>query len=433
MRAEDLVHFCAPGRLIIRPGARHELPALLARLGHRHGLLVTDRFFTQNTPWVREYVEAAQALGVETLVYDGGMPDPTTVLCDSATDEVQNRLGGKALDHVLALGGGSNIDLAKALCLTLPSGKPICSFVGQIPPGTEVLPLIALPTTSGAGSEATPGAILVDPQNATKIAVMDNALRPCIALVDPEFTYTCPARVTADSGIDALVHAVESFLTQDSAVFEREGNVDPGYSGRSALTMIFARESIRLCAAYLERAYRDGNDREARIGMSYASVYAALSYGSAGLNAVHGIAYGIAGLTHKTHGQTNAVIFPYVLDALRGDRGSELREVATLFGISGSDEDVRLVHAMRDLVDRLGIPTNLADFGIREEQLDTLLGDALGVTRLLKAFPVPDAQESYRRIIQNAWHGRLGRESERATPQPVGHERGRVPEDCCKP
>ncbi|TMS59204.1 iron-containing alcohol dehydrogenase [Imbroritus primus] len=410
MRMDDLVHFCAPARLIIAGGARSQLPALMQRLGYRHGVLVTDTFFTRHTPWVREYVDAAAQLGIATTVYDGGLPDPTTTLCDAATAEVRTQLRGTVPDHVIALGGGSNIDLAKALCLTLPTGAPVKSFVGVLPDGSRPLPLIAVPTTAGTGSEATPGAILLDPENATKIAVMDNSLRPQVALVDPELTYTCPPRVTADAGIDALTHALESFVTLDSSAFDREGSVDPGYSGRSAVTMLFAREAIRLCAAYLERAYRDGSDHEARHGMAYASIYAALSYGSAGLNAVHGIAYAVAGITHKSHGSTNAVMLPYVVDALRATRTAELAEVAQLFGIDGppAQAAARLPAMLRDLVARLDIPADLNAFGITEAQLDGMTCDALAVARLRKAFPVADGAAAYARIVRRAWEGRIG-------------------------
>ncbi|KJK16158.1 alcohol dehydrogenase [Burkholderiaceae bacterium 16] len=408
MRVEDLVYFCAPSRLIIGAGTRAQLPELLQHLGYRTGLLVTDIYFTTHMPWVSKYVEAARARGVETLVYDGGMADPTTTLCDAATADVRRRLGGRQLDHIIALGGGSSIDLAKALCLTLPAGRPIGDFVVAIDSATAVLPLIALPTTAGTGSEATPGAILVDPDNATKVAVMDNRLRPGIALIDPEFTYSCPPRVTADAGIDALTHAIESFLTLDSAQFNRGGHPDPGYSGRNALTMLFARESIRLCARYLLRAYQDGKDTEARVGMCYASLYAALSYGSAGLNAVHGIAYGVAGITHKSHGSTNAVVLPYVLDALQHERAAELLEIARMFGIEETDEAeaiARLPHVIRAMVEAVGIPGDLASFGIPESQLVALTADALAVTRLAEAFPVADVSSRYSSIIRGAWRG----------------------------
>lgn len=422
MRVEDLIYFCAPARLIMGAGSRAQLPALLQRLGYRCGLLVTDTFFTSATPWVDELVAAARAHGVELTVYDGGMPDPTTTLCDTATAAIRAQAGSVPFDHVIALGGGSNIDLAKALCLTMPGGEPIRNFIGTIESATYILPLVALPTTAGTGSEATPGAILIDPENATKVAVMDNRLRSAVALIDPEFTYTCPQRVTADAGIDALTHAIESYLTLDAARFDRGGDADPGYSGRNALTMLFAHESIRLCCQYLLRSYQRGDDTEARIGMSHASLYAALSYGSAGLNAVHGIAYAVAGLTHRSHGTTNAVMLPYVLDALRDVRGDEMLAVARLFGIEEPDSDravARLPVVIRDLVRDLGIPTTLQQCGIAQDDLETLVKDALGVARLAKAFPVPDVPERYAAIVRHAWHGNL-RRSPGYLPTPRG-------------
>ncbi|SPA18473.1 putative Iron-containing alcohol dehydrogenase [Cupriavidus taiwanensis] len=415
MRVEDLVYFCAPARLVMGAGCRAQLPALLHRLGYRRGLLVTDRFFTGATPWVDELVADARAHGVELLVYDGGVPDPTTTLCDAATAAVRERLGSVALDHVIALGGGSNIDLAKALCLTLPGGKPMRAFIGSIDAGTPILPLVAMPTTAGTGSEATPGAILVDPDNATKVAVMDNRLRPAVALVDPEFTYTCPQRVTADAGIDALTHAIESYLTLDSASFDLGGEADPGYSGRNALTMLFAHESIRLCGRYLLRSCQDGTDREARIGMSYASVYAALSYGSAGLNAVHGIAYAVAGRTHLSHGTTNAVMLPYVLDALADVRREDLLAIARLLEVSDRDPDIAVACVpgmVRELVAAVGLPTTLQACGIGQGDIDALVRDALAVTRLAKAFPVPDVAARYGAIVRNAWAGTLAAETQ---------------------
>jgi alcohol dehydrogenase class IV len=408
MRSNDQIHFCPPARVILGCGSRTQLPALLARLGYRSGVLVTDTFFSTQTPWVKEYAEAAAALGIATVIYEGGLPDPTTTLCDEATIQIRTQLGSNRPDHVIALGGGSNIDLAKALCVTIPEGKPVSNFVGPLSAAPDALPLIALPTTAGTGSEATPGAILIDPSNATKVAVMDNVLRPVIALIDPEFTYTCPPRVTADSGLDALTHAIESYLTLDSFEFDRGNHPDPGYSGRSSLTMMFAREAIDLCARFLLRTYHDGSDTEARIGMAYASHYAALSYGGAGLNAVHGIAYAVAGITHKSHGSTNAVMLPYVMDALRPARRQELLDIARMFGIADADEALavqQLPHMIRELVAQLGIPTTLKAFGIGERQLPALTADALGVTRLAKAFPVKKVADAYERIVRHAWHG----------------------------
>ena len=326
---------------------------------------------------------------------------------------------------MIALGGGSNIDLAKALCLTLPEGRPVLDFAGDIS-WARPLPLIAMPTTAGTGSEATPGAILLNPKNATKVAVSDNSLRPVIALIDPEFTFTCPPRVTADAGIDAFTHAIESYLTIDSAIYDRDGHVDPGYSGRSSLTMMFAMEAMRLCIAWLDRTYTRGDDVEARTAMAYASLYAAMSYGSAGLNAVHGIAYAVAGQTHKSHGSTNAVILPYVLDSLREVRRPEMLEIARLFGVPTGDQDRALREVprlVRDLVRRLDMPTDLRAFGIAEADLERLNEDAIGVARLAKALPLPDVSAAYRSIIRNAWQGRLSADaSMEAREQPGAYD-----------
>jgi alcohol dehydrogenase class IV len=434
VRSEDLVHFCPPGRLIIGAGSRAQLPALVAHLGYRHGVLVTDTFFAAQTPWVREYVDGAAEHGVRTVVFDGGKPDPTTTLCDQATQSLREVLRGEVPDHVIALGGGSNIDLAKALCLTLPEGKAIKTFVGLLSSAQRPLPMFAMPTTAGTGSEATPGAILVDPLNSTKVAVMDNSLRPLVALIDPELTYTCPPNVTADAGLDALTHAIESYLTMDSASFDREGHPDPGYSGRSSLTMLFAREAIALCARYLERSYQNAADTEARTGMCYASIYAALSYGSAGLNAVHGVAYAVAGLTHRSHGTTNAVILPYALGALAKTRQAELAEIARIFGISGEDQSetvTALCDAIRRLVGRLGIPTDLCALGVEESSLADITRDALAISRLAKAFPVEDIQTAYGAIVRRAWRGEIAQPSRSANTENhrtvASHSLGGVP------
>lgn len=415
MKTEDLIHFCPPGRLLIGNGVRFQLPSLLAQLGFRRGAIVTDAFFAHEHPWIADYIKEAKRNGITYTICAEGAPDPTTTLCDHATHMVRDSLDGIVPDHIVAVGGGSNIDLAKAMSLTIPGGRSIAEFTGDIG-GCQPIPMVAVPTTAGTGSEATPGAILVDPDNATKVAVMDNALRPQIAVVDPELTYTCPPRVTADAGIDAFTHAIESYLTQDSCLFDRGGNPDPGYSGRSAISMLFAKEAMRLCLTWMERAYTHGEDHEARSGMAYASIYAALSYGSAGLNAVHGIAYAVAGVTHKSHGSTNAVMLPYVLDEYCNSRRSEMVEISRMMGVSESNEEdmVRRVPVLvRDMIGRLGIPTDLQSFGVGRHKLNSLLEDALGVSRLAKAFPVEDRADAYHRIVHSAWAGELSGDVEK--------------------
>jgi len=310
----------------------------------------------------------------------------------------------------MALGGGSNIDLAKVLSVTLRYGGHPSDYVGEGRLPGKALLLVAIPTTSGAGSEATPGAILVADQASAKVAVMDNDLRPAIVVIDPELTVSCPRKVTADAGIDALTHAIESYLTCDSQRFDRGGSADPGYSGRNHLSKLFAAEAIRLCFQHLPAAFRDGADLEARTGMAYGSFIAALSYGSAGLHAVHALAYALASLTHATHGSTNAVFLPYVMASLLDVRRDELAEIGRLAGCTESDPQARAragVHATRELVRSLDIPVTLRGFGVKESDLEHIVRAGLQVTRLTKAYPIQPAEPRYRKIVNAAYRGEL--------------------------
>jgi len=408
---ENPLFYCVPSRVVLAVGARHQVAPLCRAQGWRQALIVTDRFFTQRTTVVSELIAALQAQGIQALVYDGGLPDPSTILCAEATAEVLAQAGADQIDHLIAVGGGSNIDLAKALCLTLRYRQPVETFVGSSSqwPG-KPMPLVALPTTAGTGSEITPGAILVQPSSATKVAVMGNDLRPHIAVIDPELTLSCPAKVTADAGLDALTHAIESWLTLDARDFDLAGDPDPGYSGRNRVTNLFARESVTLCWQHLLAAYTHPQDLGARTGMAYASLLAAMSYGSAGLNAVHGLAYALAGLTHASHGSTNAVLLPYVLDSLVDQRTEELAEIARLGGAQG-DSAISLARQapcmVRQLVSDLGIPDTLARFGVKAEQLPGLIQDGLAVTRLAKAYPGAQVAQAYAQIVNNAFLGQL--------------------------
>jgi alcohol dehydrogenase class IV len=406
------ITLCAPPRVICADGARHRLAPLCKSLGWREALVVTDAWFHTNSPALAEVLAALRAQGIAVRVFDGGEPDPSTTLADRATAWVRDQ--GAQPDHLIAWGGGSNIDLAKALSVTLPSGRPVAELLNRANWPAAPLPLVAVPTTAGTGSEITPGAILVQPGSATKVALMANVLRPVVALIDPELTWTCPPRVTADAGLDALTHAIESWLTLDAALFDNGDDPDPGYSGRNEVTVQFARQATALAFAHLDTAFERPNDRAARNAMARASLYAAMSYATAGLNAVHGLAYALAGLTHASHGSTNAVMLPYVMDALVDTRRDELAEIARLAGASGDDTEALARQApvlTRALVRRLGLAGDLLSFGVEEAQLHQLVSDGLAVTRLAKAWPGGPVDEAYARIVQHAYHGELSGES----------------------
>ncbi len=413
----DQLFWAVPPRIVGGWGSRRQLAPLLQARRLGAALIVTDEFFSRNTPHADELQRDLKAHGIHSLVFDGGVPDPSVDLCIKAQQAVSARGWQDRIDHVIALGGGSNMDLAKVLTLTLKFGGEPGDYVGEGRIVDEPLPLVAIPTTAGTGSEITAGAILVDSDSATKVAVMANDLRPRIAVIDAELTMSCPPKVTAEAGMDALTHAIESYLTQDAAEFDRGGSPDPAYTGRNAITRMFAAEGIRLCFRHLPMAYATGSNRAAREGMAAGSLFAALSYATAGLNAVHGLAYALAGLTHASHGSTNAVYLPYVMDALRDTRQAELAEIARLVGErDGTDVDLarRAVVRVRELVGAVGIPTTLSGFGVTEADLPALVENGVAVARLTKAFPIQPAAPVYERIVHNAYAGRLDVEKQAA-------------------
>ena len=176
------------------------------------------------------------------------------------------------------------------------------------------------------------------------------------------------------------------------------------------MTLLFARQSVELCFKYLAIAYEEPFNLEARIGMAYASLYAALSYASAGLNAVHGLAYGLAGLTHQTHGATNAVFLPYVMDSLISLRQSELAEIGKLAGSSVKQQTELAKDAVRltkQLIERLGLASDLPSFGVTIDDLPKLIADGLAVARLTKAYPSSDPGQAYKKIVEYAFKGQL--------------------------
>ncbi len=413
----DQLFWAVPPRIVGGWGSRRQLAPLLQARRLGAALIVTDEFFSKHTPHVDELQHDLKTHGIDSLVFDGGLPDPSVDLCLEAQRAVGAGGWQGRIDHDIALGGGSNMDLAKILTLTLKFGGEPGDYVGEGRIVDDPLPLVAIPTTAGTGSEITAGAILMDSRSATKVAVMANDLRPRIALIDPELTLSCPPKVTAEAGLDALTHAIESYLTQDATEFDRGGSPDPAYTGRNPITRMFAAEGMRLCFRHLATAYAEGSDREAREGMAAGSLYAALSYATAGLNAVHGLAYALAGLTHASHGSTNAVFLPYLMDSLRDARQGELAEVARLAGErGGSDADLarRAVVRVRELVAAVGIPTTLGGFGVTEADLPGLVENGVAVVRLTKAFPIQPAAPVYERIVENAYAGRLDIERQAA-------------------
>jgi alcohol dehydrogenase len=300
-------------------------------------------------------------------------------------------------DVIVAVGGGSVIDLAKVTALLLAHGGALEDYYAvQSVPG-PVLPLIALPTTAGTGSEATPVAVITDPKTEMKVGVASPHLIPRHAICDPELTLGAPPTVTAHSGIDALSHAVEAYTAArgDAGLV-----LDRPQVGKNLLSDVLALEAAGHIARNLARAVEDGSDLAARSGMLYGSLLAGIAFGNSGVSAAHALQFAVGAATHTSHGLGTGLLLPYCMAFNRPVLNGELAELGRVFGA----EPVAFVH---ELGQRVGLPASLAEIGVAREDLRGMAEASAGIKRLVDNNPRPLDADALERILEAAWRGDL--------------------------
>jgi len=388
-----------PGRIHFGFGARHQLGELIAPFGSRV-LAVVDPFLL-TTPAVRETLDALRDSGVVLQVVSDVQPELPVDTLDAAGQAA----GRFAPDAVLAIGGGSALDAAKAIALLAAHGGPLDRYYGENAVPGPVVPIIALPTTAGTGSEATPVAVVSDPERELKVGISSPYLIPAAALVDPELTIGAPPSVTAHSGIDALVHAVESYTARPIEA-EWSGML-PVFTGRNALASPLALDAVERLGRWLPVAVADGADREAREQVALASLLAGMAFGPTGTHLSHALQYPVGALTKTPHGLGTGLLLPYVLEAVSGDAGTRER-LARVAGALGAEPSAEAaIHALVALNRRIGLPASLAEIGVEPEQLPRIAELGMRSTRLVGIAPVAADSGLLLEILRRAHAGSL--------------------------
>lgn len=375
----------APARLIFGPGQRRALGRATADLG-KTVLICTDKRFA-GLEVMSEILADMRAHGVEVRVFDATeaeLPVEGVYACVEQYRDFNP-------DVVIGLGGGSCLDLAKLVSLSLAHSGPLSRYYGEFKVPGPIRPMIAVPTTSGTGSEATPVAVLADPERVMKVGISSPELIPHTAICDPELTLTCPKGLTAISGADALAHAVESFAAVTRQA-DPEMAMNRVFVGKNTLSDHYALNAIRLIFTHLEQAVSHGDDLEARAGVMLASTYAGLSFGSGGTSAAHAIQYPIGADTHTAHGLGVGILLPYTMDFNQPAACAEYAEIGRVIGAAGedaSDDDAAraAIAAIRDLFVRIGIPASLKAIGVKPERLESIAELSLNAARLIENNP----------------------------------------------
>lgn len=376
---------------------------IVRQLDAERVLLITDQMLVSvglNEGVERSLVDA----GVKVDRFDAAPPKATLERVSTCLDVAHQG----AYDALVGLGGGSNIDVSKTVAVLLRHGGIPEDYFGENKVPGQITPLIAISTTAGTGSEVSATAVLADPTNNRRGAILSNYLRPQVAIYDPLLTVSCPSMVTAYSGIDALAQAIESYMV--ISYLNELGETDPTsiYQGCYPFVELMVEKAIFLCGNYLRRAVYQGSDLEAREGMHYAALLSGLGFSNAGLNAVHALEYPIGVQTGWSHGSVVGLLLPYVMAYNLPACPHKLAKVAQLLGedtigLSVWDAASRSIQSVQHIKEDIGIPMKLRDIGVKESDLRLFAETAGNLTRLIQLNPRPLDVDDLEIILQNAF------------------------------
>ena len=381
------VLFQTTPRILMGRGALAQTAAEVNRLKARRVLIVTDKGLV--AAGVASRLEAVlTGAGIAWIRFDSVEPDPRFEIAVQAAELAKK----EQADLVIGLGGGSPLDIAKVCAILATNTKPVSELFGiDMVPEAGLMTLL-IPTTAGTGSEVTPIAILSDEHEKLKKGIVSPRLFPAAAILDPDLTVGMPPGVTAATGLDALIHAVEAFTSKNA----------------NSISDVLARQAMKLVFENIRKAYANGEDIEARANMLEGSLLAGMAFANAGVTAVHAFAYPIGAEFHIPHGVANSIMLPPVMEFNMLGNLEKFAAMAEIFGepvagLNQRERARRMIQALRELGEDLRIPRHLREFGVGEHHIPALAQGVMKVTRLLANNPrritLADAEAIYREVL----------------------------------
>ncbi len=346
-----------------------ELCNAIAQLGVKKLMIATDEVLV-SIGLLDKVTARLEELEIDYVIYDGILPDPTYDQVQAGLDLLRNN----NCEAILAVGGGSPIDASKAIAARATNDKPLEKMAGLFKLRKAPLPLFAIPTTAGTGSEVTIVSVVSDPETHQKTPIIDPKLVPMMAALDGAMMLGLPAAVTAATGMDALTHAIESYISVNA----------------TDETDAYGTAATRLIMENLETAVKEGGNLEARQNMAMASYYAGLAFTKASVGYVHAIAHHFGAYYSTPHGLANSIVLPHVLDYSKDEIVERLAKLAEVSGLKDGRESNReladkFIKRIREMLQSFDIPEQLGD--LKTEDIPSIAKSALEEAHL--NYPVP--------------------------------------------
>ena len=345
------------------PGARRELPEVVKRLGKTKALVVTDPGLIKFGV-AGKVTEVLDAASIPYEVFSDVKPNPTVSNVQHGIDAYK----ASGADFIIAIGGGSAIDTAKGIGIVInnPEFADIVSLEGCAPTRHKSVPIVALPTTAGTAAETTINYVIIDEQKQKKMVCVDPNDLPAVAIIDAELMYSLPPALTAATGMDALTHAIEGYITK----------------GAWSMSDMFEIEAIRMISASLPTAVAEPSNAEARNAMAVAQYIAGMAFSNVGLGLVHGMAHPLGSLFDVPHGVANALLLPTIMEFNMPCCLDKYPAIARAMGVntdgmSAEEASKAACQAVKDLAIKVGIPQHLTELGITRNDIPRLAQQAI--------------------------------------------------------
>jgi alcohol dehydrogenase len=386
-----------PRTVTFGSGSRLELKSVVGFHGSR-AFVVADPALTE-TEYFEQAIAQLRDAEIEVKVAADIEPElPVEALHDIAAHAERF-----APDVIVAWGGGSALDAGKLVALLITHAGELPDYYGENRVPGPVVPVVAVPTTAGTGSEVTPVAVVSDSSRELKVGVSSPHLIPHAAIVDPDLTLGAPTTVTAYSGIDALVHAIESYTAKE--LMPSFDDTLPVFIGRNALSAPLSIEAVRMIGSSLESAVSSPEDHVARNSMAQGSLLAGIAFGNSGTHLSHAIQYPLGAYTRTPHGLGTGLLLPYVLEACKHAIFDRLADIGQALGVSPDAQSA--IERIVEINNNIGLPPTLADIGITRADLPRIADLSLASERLTAIAPIPVDSALMTRILEAAFTGDL--------------------------